>query len=730
MKGVMHRGEAVRVGREFGFTASVMALLLAFGATACGESSPNAGPLASAGSGNGVAGGAQAGSSSGGAPATNGGASSAGSAGVAGIPGSAGSSTVGGAAGSGGTGPANLNGIVPLFSASTLMEPAVVEDRADALVTHWADRARDRHAREDKKPDYSRYEHYLHIYWERRTAQVEIIDTIGKGGNTITFNVKAGWKLDTNQAELRFFFRGIGTVAEYHDNRPMTQVGPDDAFTYTHSVKNKMPENRPLQVGDKMEFELSQFLDKNYKAAEFSGRDNYYGTAMLYIVGKGLVPWSASGELRTAGGRDSEPVPESAWLGGHTTVHLNASDEPDKQFMQMAANLAPQNGQRFVLGRRAVHTNFGTGEHDESKENPFWTEQAGRMGPLSINHSCNQCHFQNSRAVPPANGALLNKYVIKVGTENGDPDPNLGSVLQSGETGTAGEPKASISGWTETNGLRKPTFAFEGGTAPAHFSPRVSPQLVGLGLIEAIPETAIAALADPDDKNGDGVSGRMRVLIDPVTKDKRLGRFGWKAGQASVKYQVAAALRTDMGVLTSVFPTPDCGSAQNNCGPSGKEFEDKDLDNLALYISLLGMRPQRDWAKPEVVQGREVFASTGCANCHTPKFKTSEFAEHAELRSQDIQPFTDLLLHDMGAGLADTLPEGDATYLEWRTPPLWSIGFTADTSGVESYLHDGRARTLSEAILWHGGEGEASKAKFVALPEAEKNALLAFLKSL
>jgi CxxC motif-containing protein (DUF1111 family) len=189
-------------------------------------------------------------------------------------------------------------------------------------------------------------------------------------------------------------------------------------------------------------------------------------------------------------------------------------------------------------------------------------------------------------------------------------------------------------------------------------------------------------------------------------------------------------------VLTSVFPTPDCGSAQQNCGPSAPEFADADLDNTTVYISLLSVRAQRNWTSPDVIKGREVFAATGCANCHTPEFTTSKFALHAELREQKIQPFTDLLLHDMGEGLSDTLPEGtlaeggNADYNEWRTPPLWGIGFTAATAGEEAYLHDGRARNLSEAILWHGGEGENAKNAFKALSEGDKNALLAFLKSL
>jgi CxxC motif-containing protein (DUF1111 family) len=626
---------------------------------------------------------------------------------------------VGGAASGGAppAGEASLGGIVPLFDGTAELEPAVVEDTPTRLITRWSDRARDRHARESQ---FRAYEHYLHLYWEHRTAEVEIIDTVGRGGDSVVFNVKTSWKLDDEQAELRFFFRGIGTVAEYHDNRPMTPVG-DDGLHYTRAVKTKLPEGRPLQVGDKMEFELSQFLDKNFNGRVLAGRDNYYGTTMLYIVGKGLVPWIGSGERR-----DSNPVPEHALLGGMTSVHAIESDEPREAFLQLAGNMAAQNGQRFVLGRRVVHTSFADGSHDESSLNPIWSEQAGKLGPLYINHSCNACHFQNGRAVPPEPGVPLEQYVIKLGDAQGAPLPDLGAVLQPGG---GGEPGVSIARWIEQDGLRRPEFEFEG-MAPAHFSARVAPQLVGMGLLEAIPEHAIVALADPEDRDGDGISGRVRRVQDPVTGEMRLGRFGWKAGQATVKHQVAAALRSDMGVLTSVFQAPDCGEAQQNCGAAQVELGDTELDQLTLYMALLGMRPQRDWDAPEVVQGREVFSTIGCASCHTPNFTTSEFAHHAELRSQEIQPFTDLLLHDMGEGLADTLIEGDATYTEWRTPPLWGIGLGAAVSGGESYLHDGRARTLSEAILWHGGEGERSKRAFAALPESEKQALLAFLKSL
>jgi CxxC motif-containing protein (DUF1111 family) len=738
------RGMGLRSARVSSFAIALAASI------GCGESGPgpaNSNNAAGSGGssvnpagGNGSPGGSSLGGSS------SGGDGVAGSATVGGAAGGAAPVAGGPAGGSGGSGPAggappvgdpDLMGVVPLFSKDTVLEPAVQVDAADKLTTYWADRARDRHAREAR---FHAYEHYLHIYWEKRTAGVEIIDTVGKGGAAggVTFNVKSQWKLDNGQAELRFFFRGIGTVAEYSDNKSMTPTGNIDDFTYTRTVTQNATMGRPLQVGDKIEFELSQFLDKNYKADQFTGRDNYYGTVMLYIVGKGLVPWAQTGAACQNQDeplcRDSEPIPESAWLGGHTTQHEIVSGEPENAFMQMAGNLAPVDAQPFVRGRRSIHTNFDDGHHDESAENPIWTDQVGKLGPLFINHSCNQCHSQNSRAVPPATGTPLNKYVIKVGTETGAPDPMLGGVLQPSDS--TGEPSVNISGWTEENGLRKPTFAFSGANAPAHFSPRVSPQLVGMGLLEAIPETEIFKLADEKDTNGDGISGRPRLLIDPENGALRLGRFGWKAGQDSVKHQVAGALRTDMGVLTSVFPKPDCGSAQQNCGAATPEYSDADLADATAYISLLAIRPQRGWTDAQVIKGKDVFASTGCASCHVPEFKTSQYAQHAELRGQTIHPYTDLLLHDMGTGLADTLPEGtrpeggNASYQEWRTPPLWGIGFTLATAGAESYLHDGRARSLSEAILWHDGEGKGAKDKFAALSDADKTALLAFLKSL
>jgi CxxC motif-containing protein (DUF1111 family) len=272
-----------------------------------------------------------------------------------------------------------------------------------------------------------------------------------------------------------------------------------------------------------------------------------------------------------------------------------------------------------------------------------------------------------------------------------------------------------------------------------------------MGLMDAIPETAILALEDPDDLNNDGISGRANRVIDPENNDlTRIGRFGWKAGTTSVRHQVAAALNTDIGVRTAILPIPDCGSNQTNCGNASPMLPEENFNQLVTYISTLGVRPQRVWDKgvedTAVLQGRDLFRSIGCAGCHTETFQTSEYHPLAEVRNQTIHPYSDMLLHDMGAGLADNLGEGQASGSEWRTTPLWGLGLAAcvtggvtNPSGMEggeictphhAYLHDGRARSIEEAILWHGGESENSTLAYKALSEEQKALVLRFLESL
>ena len=631
------------------------------------------------------------------------------------------------------------SGIVALHNSSTVLEAPTTIDTPNALITHIADRARDRHARES---EFHIYDHYLSWYWEQRLANIEMIDRVGRnGGTNITFNYTTHAELSA--AEFRTFFRGLGTVAEYHSNQiaslvstnPSATPGETD-YNYTASIGMNHQFNRPLQVGDRVEIELSQFL-----AAPRHGRNNYYGTVLLYIVGQGIVPWAEGRDVGLNGGivgsvnqsLDSYPLPASAWLGGRTTLPYQYSNEPEHRFKQTAGNISPTNGLPFMLGRRLHHTDFGTGAHSEP-DNPLFNEQIGKLGPKFISRSCVECHVNNGRALPPALGAPMLQSVVKVGSNaTGSPHPVLGTVLQPRSSSGPVEGGATLASYTNLTGqygdgtaysLQKPNYAFQGVT-PAWFSVRLTPPLVGLGLLEAVAESTVSALADPSDANQDGISGRIQQVIDPETGDQRLGRFTGKAGKARLSHQIASALNTDMGVTTPVFPVLD---GENTAG--SPELATSELDKMTRYVALLGVGARRDLADSQALRGQQVFTTAQCVKCHAPDMATGPHHPMAELRNQTIHPYTDLLLHDMGPGLADNMGEGGASGSEWRTPPLWGIGLTTGVSGGEAYLHDGRARSLEEAILWHGGEAEASKENFRTLPTVDRAALIKFLKSL
>jgi CxxC motif-containing protein (DUF1111 family) len=651
--------------------------------------------------------------------------------------------------------------ITPLYTSSTELEHALIYETSDSVITKFADRGRDRHAKEDQ---FQQYDHYLSHYWKHRTARYKFTDYVAKGGASIVIEWVTEWQLEA--LEFRAWYSGMNTVAQYHGNYQPNVVTEGygtynddlvqtstsgDQYKYSLTInefRGLNGSNEPLTVGQHMEIEVSQFL-----LGVPEGRSNYYGTTYLYQVGKGgMVPWKTVGDFNNKASEreNSHPIAKAGWLGGNTTLPYQYTNEPNDHFMQMATNLSSLNGQPFVLGRRIHHTSFLDGLHDEDPANGVFTEMVGKAGTHFVNKSCASCHERNGRAAAAPINIPLDKWVFKIADADGNPDAQRGSVLQPSNTGSVQtEGTVAISSWTENNGLRSPNYSFSSGT-PEKFSARIAPQLVGLGLLEAIPEEAILALADVNDEIAPfGISGKTQSSIDPLTQEVRLGRFGWKAATSSIKHQVSAALNNDMGVMTSVLNSPDCGSAQlarNECGNAQQELSDEHLNNLTKYIALLGVRAQRGLDEPQVQLGQALFSDIGCADCHTPTFQTSLYHPFSELRDQTIHPYTDMLLHDMGEGLADNLGEGNATGAEWRTTPLWGIGLSACVTGgvinpiggqgneictpVHSYLHDGRARTIDEAILWHGGESSSSKIKYEALSDSEEEALLAFLKAL
>ena len=618
-------------------------------------------------------------------------------------------------------------GIVPLFNAFTTLEPDTIINSPTSLITWIADRPRARHAREDM---FMLYNSYLTFYWEQRMTNIQIIDTVGKGGSTITFNFYTLNAL--TPSDFRTFYLGVHTVAEYSNNLRANQV--DSVGTnWTATITANTMFNRPLQVGDRMEFEFSPFM-----LTVASGQLNYYGGAILYVVGKGIVPWQegvTNDPAQVNGAIDSTPMPTNGWIAGGVTMPYQYSGQPEKAFEQMAPNASPATGKMFMLGRRLHHTDFTTGAHSEP-DNPIFTTHVNQAGPMYIQTSCMGCHINNGRGLPPSVGQPLSTALIEVGsTADGAPDPVYGSCLLIQNVSGPGEGTAMIASYTTINGqygdgtpytLRKPSYAFSPHT-PAFFSVRFARPLVGLGLLEAVRESDVLALADPGDADHDGITGNIQMAGDPWTGQTRLGRFGYKAAGFSVEHFVCAALNLELGVTTPAFP-------HNFNGPdssSPAEISADEAYQWTRYLSGLGVNARRDLTNSVALQGEALFASAGCTKCHTPTFTTSPYHPMAELRNQTIHPYTDLLLHDLGTGLADNLNQGKASGSQWRTSPLWSIGLTAGVSGGgEAYLHDCRARTLEEAILWHSGESEASKEAFRTMSAADRAALIAFLKSL
>ena len=616
-------------------------------------------------------------------------------------------------------------GIVPLFDASTSLEPDTFSNTPEGLITWIADRPRARHARESQ---FMLYDTYLTFYWEQRMTDIQIIDTVAAGGSNITFNISTLNALDT--PNIRFFFQGVTTVAQYSDNLYAEQVD-STGTNWTSTISYNTTFNRPIQPGDRLEFEFSPFM-----LTVTNGQLNYYGGAILYIVGKGIVPWQEGATNDPASVNaaiDSTEMPTNGWLAGADTMPYQYSGETNHMFNQMSPDASPPTGESFLLGRRLHETDFLDGSHTEPG-NPIYTEMVGKLGAKYSNVSCVACHVNNGRALPPAIGAPMIQSLVRVGSDaSGTPDPVLGSILSPQAINGVPEDSVVISSYTTINGqyadgtpytLQKPNYTF-GSYRPAFFSVRLAPQLVGMGLLEAVSESTIEALAAADNAGTNGILGHLQIVTDPQTGQPRLGRFSYKAGKARVIHQIAGALNSDMGVTTSLFPILD---GATNSGPIG--LADMYLTNWNRYISCLGVNARRNLTDAQCLLGEQLFASANCVQCHTPTLKTSPYAPFAELRSQTIHPYTDLLLHDMGPGLADNMGEDNASGSQWRTPPLWSIGLTPGESGGEAYLHDGRARTLAEAILWHGGEATAAQQVFVNMSASDRAALIAFLQSL
>jgi len=385
---------------------------------------------------------------------------------------------------------------------------------------------------------------------------------------------------------------------------------------------------------------------------------------------------------------------------------------------------------------------------------PSSTTGRDGLGPFYNATSCSGCHFKDGRGRPPAydgefgKGLLLRLSLPGTNVHGASlPDPVYGGQLQDnailgpiikGHIGITYQTITETFDDGTTIQLQKPIYridnlgygALAGGVL---ISPRVANQIIGLGLLEAVPQATLLSFADEHDSNGDGISGRANYVFDIESNAQKMGRFGWKANQPSVKQQVAAAFSGDMGITSYLFPNEscppgvDCGAIPNGGTP---EIIDLNFNRVVLYSQVLAVPVRRKYKEQNVLRGKQIFTQINCVACHIPKMQTGNDHPIAGLRGQTIRPYTDLLLHDMGSELADNAPDFLATGSEWRTPALWGIGLIETVNGHTMLMHDGRARNVTEAVLWHGGEGEQAKQKFKKLSAKDREDLLAFINSL
>ena len=444
--------------------------------------------------------------------------------------------------------------------------------------------------------------------------------------------------------------------------------------------------------------------------------------------------------------------------GATTTFKVNADS-----FSHFLDNLSFEQEEQFKLGNALFRKIWVS--------SPSSTQASDGLGPLFNARGCQSCHIKDGRGHPPFAGqdesaSMFLRLSVPPGRDDkrlamdgviaGEVgDPTYGTQLQDfAVPGLKAEGRMVIDytdlpvtlGDGSVVTLRSPKYSiadlnYGPLAADVMMSPRVASPMIGLGLVEQIPAEDILALADADDLDGDGISGRPNWTIEPVSQSVMLGRFGWKAGMATIRSQSAAAFAGDIGISTPLdnLPHGDCTENQPEClaMPTGEqarlgvsEAPDPVLDLVTFYSQTLGVPQRRDVGDAGVLAGKQAFYGAGCASCHVPKFVTSRDAPNPAHRFQLIWPYSDFLLHDMGEGLADHRPEGQADGYEWRTPPLWGIGLTQTVSGHTFFLHDGRARDLTEAVLWHGGEAQAARDAFAAMSKSTRDDLIAFLESL
>jgi CxxC motif-containing protein (DUF1111 family) len=614
------------------------------------------------------------------------------------------------------------------------------------IITEAVIRVRRRH---ENDMDFSKYNPF---YWEGRLAFFKVEDFTARGEKKLRFSLETEWPQDfipTRGPDFSAIYTGdpLGTVetvrSKFAINQRMEHVGDRRRFAVTLGPEVFQAHPEALKAGSLLTFEFRFFLDETHadwkKEKDFNQHtlSAYYSEFHRLQVGQGGLL------IDTLGAPDKAPD-ALRFSGGWTTIPT-ARVEPWKALQQQATNISRDEAQNFLDGRTFFHTDWKSGQHvddaDDDKPLLFFEEMRASRADYAANAynmtSCIACHVNNGIAFLPAVGQPVHSTLAKTFEQGtGQPHPQFGQQLQT--QGPAAEGLLKLKSFAETpvtldDGtvimLRRPLFSVE---SPRPFSKlglsiRKPPALIGMGLLNAVPEATLKNLAR-------------------VSGGEWRGRFGWKGQQVSLRDQITAALNLDMGVATQGRPKLDCGSSCT----SGKGLLSEDaLDKMEAYVSLLGVPPRMKPKDPYIQRGEEIFEGLDCSRCHQPVLKTGA-SPFRELAEQTIQPFTDLLLHDMGEGLADESGGPDAR--KWRTAPLWGLKNVKHAADVRrqqfhpgdisilytetmkasdqnpiQLLHDGRAQSLAEAILWHGGQAEASVKRYKSLPRADREALEAFL---
>jgi CxxC motif-containing protein (DUF1111 family) len=467
-----------------------------------------------------------------------------------------------------------------------------------------------------------------------------------------------------------------------------------------------------------------------------------HGLACGVLVAGGLVlaaPLSAT--------PDADPLGEKT--GGETTAFATGRNA----LSSALANLSDEEHARFEVGHSFFNRNW--------VEAPSSTTARDGLGPHFIARSCGGCHLLDGRGAPPRAGeqpvALLMRLSVPGTGEHGGvvPEPVYGDQFDNAAVqGVKPEGRVTIrqrplpgrfaDGTRYV--LQQPQYGFTDlGYGPmardVMVSPRIAPQLAGVGLLEAIPEAEILKNAADQAAAGGPLHGQVNRVWDAFANELRIGRFGWKANVASLAHQTAGAFLGDIGITSAQNPNEACTPAQTDClaAPRGgkdgaPEIDARTLGDVAFYQAALAPAARRNPGDAQVRQGQRLFAQAQCDGCHRPSYVTGDGADPRfstdKLHGQRIWPYTDLLLHDMGAALADGRPDFAANGQQWKTPPLWGIGLIPGVNGHRRLLHDGRANGALEAVLWHGGEAEAAKQRVLRMPRAEREALVKFLESL